>query len=371
MKLYEVKLYSQSWVFKKQINPKTITSWISFSEQLDGGQSNINIDLIWDSSDFLCGDIVEIRETNSWVFSVNYWDDSQNWNDSQNWDDGEDKTISTYTGIIEKVSVDEFQKSELVTLEILWVFTVLNDILYESAGNFTFVKTDSVWNILKDIIDVLNAKYWVLAWNTQNLGINIITYTPDSIQSTTPTVSIKFEKNNCLEAIKKIVQNTDLKFYINEKWICFLKSEENQNKKYLTFEREIVSISKTRKKDDMINKLHLERTGWVVRTYTNASSVSNFNLKEKYESNTDIQNETTQDIQGDTKVSDFGVERNEISILIKSQKNSFLKPWDLVTTLNTKNQIVEKQITKIQKNRDTWILSIWDFTSFGKTIVKR
>jgi hypothetical protein len=43
----------------------------------------------------------------------------------------------------------------------------------------------------------------------------------------------------------------------------------------------------------------------------------------------------------------------------------------LITTLNTKNQIIEKQITKIQKNRDFWILSIWDFTSFGKTIVKR
>jgi hypothetical protein len=38
MKSFELKLYSRDGIFKKQINPKTISSDISFSEELNGGQ---------------------------------------------------------------------------------------------------------------------------------------------------------------------------------------------------------------------------------------------------------------------------------------------------------------------------------------------
>lgn len=46
MKTFEVKLYDSSGTFKKQINPTNITSQISFSEELNGGQGNLNMDIV-------------------------------------------------------------------------------------------------------------------------------------------------------------------------------------------------------------------------------------------------------------------------------------------------------------------------------------
>jgi hypothetical protein len=121
----------------------------------------------------------------------------------------------------------------------------------------------------------------------------------------------------------------------------------------------------------MINKYYLRRNGWTEKIYQDSTSITNFNLKEKSESQTDLQNEATQDVYGNNTINNYAFERNEITITIKSQKNNFMQVWSLVTTLNTKNQIFNQQVTKIQKNLDYWILNIWDYVSFWKSILKR
>lgn len=100
MKTFEVKLYDSSGTFKKQINPTNITSQISFSEELNGGQGNLNMDIVWDMDDFVCSDIVEIREV-----------------------DTENRAISaTYTGVIEEIGVKEYKTTEVLNLSILGIF---------------------------------------------------------------------------------------------------------------------------------------------------------------------------------------------------------------------------------------------------------
>ena len=117
MKYFEIKLYSQKWEFKKQINT---TSDINFSEQLDWWQSNLNLEVIWNSVDFNCSDIIEIREVNIWVkLQLNYWDDSQIWDDSKIWDDWEKPVISTYTWIIEKIWVTEYKNKEVLNKQLI------------------------------------------------------------------------------------------------------------------------------------------------------------------------------------------------------------------------------------------------------------
>ena len=121
----------------------------------------------------------------------------------------------------------------------------------------------------------------------------------------------------------------------------------------------------------MVNKYYLSKSWDVEKIYIDNSSITNFNLKELSESNTAIQDEATQDIKWNTKINDYAWERIEVNLTIKTQKNSFLQPWFKITTQNTKNQIIDEKITKIQKNKDFWIISLWDFKSFGKTILKK
>ncbi len=348
IKNYEIKLYSQKWEFKTQINLKNNTNEISFSESLNGWQGSLNLQVVWTENDFICSDIVEIREVSQ-----------------------KNKTINpTYTGIIENIEIQEYKNTSILNIELYWVFTALNDIIYKNWWDKTFIKTDTAGNIVKNIIDSFNSEYWSLEGETQNIWFTLMRYTIDSIDITGTTLSIEFENNNCLEAIKKVIENTNYYFFIDETGVCTLKLRENAEHKYLTFDKELISINRKIKKDEMVNKYYLSRVGDVEKMYSNSSSITTFNLKEKVEKKSEIQNETTQDEKWNTFIDDFSLERLEISINMKSQINNFLRPWNLITTQNTKNQLFEKQITKINKNRDNWILFIWDYPSIWKTISK-
>jgi hypothetical protein len=80
--------------------------------------------------------------------------------------------------------VTEYRDREVIDLQILGVFTVLNDIFYKNGGSRVFTKTDTPGNIVKDIIDQFNAEYGALSGDSQNLGTNLLTYTVSSIDVT-------------------------------------------------------------------------------------------------------------------------------------------------------------------------------------------
>lgn len=348
LKSYEIKLYTQKWVFKKQINLRNNINEITFSENIDWWQGDLTLQIIWNLNNFSTTDIIEIREVSK-----------------------ENKTvIPTYTWIIESIEEIEYKNWTLLNIELLWVFTILNDVIYKNSWNKTFTKTDTAWNIVKNIIDTFNLEYWDLVWETQNLWNNIITYTTESIDITWTTLSIEFENLNCLEAIKKVIENTNYNFYIDETWLCTLQLKENWVLKHLTFDKELISINKKIKKSEMVNKYYLSRTWDVEKIYSNSTSITTFNLKEKVETKSEIQDETTQDEKWNTYIDEYSNERTEISINMKAQINNFLCPGMLITTQNTKNQLFSQQITKIQKNRDNWILYLWDVPSIGKQILK-
>ncbi len=537
LKFYEIKLYSQNWDFKDQINLKNVTDEISFWENINWWQGNLTIKVIWNQDDFMCSDIVEVREV------------------SEN-----NKIVTpTYTGIIEDIGIEEYKDWTVIVLNLYGVFTVLNDIIYKDWSSRTFIKNDTAGNITKNIIDNFNSQYWNLLWETQNIRRKIIDYSiksnwvvsggvtisnnsivfnwtnsvlnmwqtikfeatdsfkiwfelksnPGNIANTgvlrycnynvnwfeifysnsntlfarvvwvglqvnlstipdnnfhyyemefinkpwtkilncyrdwilqnsfsnssfvfippswldlliwyrttyfnweirelsfyrnwilinkwtwknflwTPSapthiidtwwsidiswtnLHLEFEENNCLEALKKVVEDTDYKFYIDECGMCFLKKKEDFWHKYLTFDKELISINKKIKKNEMVNKLYLKRNDWHTEIYQNSPSISTFNLKEKFENRSEIHDITTQNTKWNQIISDFAFERLEISINMKAQVNNFLTPGMLVTTQNTQNQLFSQEITKINKNRDNWILYLWDYSNIGKSIL--
>ncbi len=338
---FEFKLYDGSWNFKQQINSKRVYSKISFQEELDSWQGNLTLTVEWVLDDFQTSDIIEIRN-------------------SVNWD--------LYTWILEEIGVTEFQDSSILDLKFLGVFTVLNDIEYKSWGSRTFTKTDTVWNIVKDIIDSFNSEYWTLA-DTQILQTNIIRYTWTSIDITWSNVSIDFSTNSCIEAIKKTIEDTWFNFYIWKDWIVYLKQKTNQDKKYITFEREILSITRTISKKDMVNKYYLSGQGVAESVYSDPAYITLFKLKEKTVSDSSILDITTRNTKWNEFISENKLEDNIVTIRI-APNSIDLVPWDLITTLNSRNNLVEKQITKIDIQKEYSTIYLWNFISFWKTIVK-
>lgn len=350
MKSFEVKTYTRAWIFKKTINPKDITSEISFSEDLDGGQSDLNLQITWDFWDFLCTDIVEIREV-----------------------DDENKQISrTYTGIIEEISVTEFEKNDVISLNILWVFTALNDIIFKSGANRTFTSSLSPWNMVKAIIDLFNTEYGSLSgWQTQNLTTNLIRYTAGSIDTTWSNVNIEFDNTTCIDAIKKSLENTGFNFFIWSDGVCYVQKDAWQPEVSLTMWRQIIAVERKLHKRDMVNKYYHERALNNEQTYTDPVSISLFWIKEEFETDSEVQDATTQNTKWNQKIQDYAYERNEISITMKPQQSASIYPWMVLSVNNLKIPLLNKKITKITKERTYWTIYVWDFISFGNTIIKK
>lgn len=339
---FQYKLYDWTGQFKKQINSKAVYSDISFQEELDSGQGSLTLKTSGDLSDFQTSDIIEIRN-------------------SENWD--------LYTWIIEDIWVEEFETSSILSLKFLWVCTALNDMQYKSWASKTFTKTDTVWNIIKDIIDSFNIDYGSLYWDTQILQTNLIRYTGSSIDITWDTISIDFDDINCLASIQKVIKNTGFNFYIWKDWVVFVTQKANQSIKNITFEKEILSINRRISKKDMVNKYYLKRDWGTEKIYEDVPNQWVFWLKEKSESDSDLLDEATQDVKWDEYILENKSEDNIVSIKI-SPNSVQLMPWEKITTLNSRNNLVEKQITKIEVRKEFSEIYLWNFVSFGKTIVK-
>ena len=340
---FEYKLYDKSWEFKDQIKPTMIYSNISFQEELNWWQWNLEIEVEWNLEDYQTSDIVEIRNT---------------------------EVGNMYTWIIEEIWVIEYRDSDVLKLKILWIFSGLNDIEYKSWWSRSFTKTWTVWSIIKDIIDSFNNDYGPLFWDTQILQINLIRYTWSSIDDTWDDVNIEFEKSSCLDAIKKTIKETWFDFYIWKDWIAYVTQKVNQLVKNVTFEREIISIQRTITKKNMVNKYYLTRDSWVEKVYEDVTYQNIFWLKEKSETFTELQNEATQNIKWDQFIEENKLEDNIVVVRIKPNSVD-VKPWDKITTLNTRNNLIEKQITKIDIKKEYFDLYLWNFLSFWKTITQR
>lgn len=348
MKVYEVKTYSANGTFKKQINPLNINTDISFTEEINGWQGNLNMTITWDLDDYSCSDIVEIREIDDETLII----------------------TATYTWIIEEIDVREYNNWESLTFSILGIFTILNDTIYKKVGNPVFTETWTVWNMIKLIIDSFNADYGTLTWwDTQNLTTNAIRYTWSSIDVTGTTINREFDQTNCLDAIKLVIEDTWFDFFIGPDGICYVTAKADQEEVFVTHDRELIYIQRQLTKKDMVNKLYLERNWGTSLTYDDATSISTYWLKEKFISDTSIQDATTQNLVGWKKILEFKDPRNVITMLLRPQVWNFLYPWKLITTQNTKRSLVQKQITKIDKWSKQWKVYFWEFISFWKTIL--
>ena len=237
----------------------------------------------------------------------------------------------------------------------------MNDVVSPASWTWT------AGEIVKAIIDNFNTKYWTLQ-DTSMLQNYAIRYTDDSIDTSWNEIQVTFKNMNCLNAIKETIKNTDFCFFIWADGILYLKKKtDTSNAKYLTFGREIIKIEKTIEKKDLVNKSIMKNDSWLTSTLDDTDYINLFWLREKIVVDTSIRNQATIDDKNAEYLNKNKKPTTSITMLIKTWSN--LKPWDYVTTLNSKQNIQNLQIKKIQKKEVQHTLTFWDFNSFWKKII--
>lgn len=330
----QVRQYNGKWKFIRQINSKNIYSKIEFQEELDWWQWDLTLRLLWDYNDYNVCDIIEIKN---------------------------DEYGDMYTWIIENIKVIEYETKTLLELKLYWIFTILNDVISPWSWTWT------AGQIIKQIIDNFNTKYWTLQ-NTKILQNYAIRYTSDSIDESWNELQVTFKNMNSLNAIKETIKNTDFYFYIWCDGVLYLKKySSTPASKYLTFWREIIKIEKTIEKKDLVNKSIMKNDNWLTSELEDTDFINYFGLREKIIVDTSIWNQDTIDSKNADHLAKNKNPITSIKLIIKVWNN--LRPWDYITTLNSKQNIKNLLIKKINKKSTQYELTFWDFNSFWKKII--
>jgi len=338
----QVKVYNHLWVFKQQINPKNIYSDIIYQEEANWWQWDLRLTIGWLLSNYAVSDIIEVKDSINWA---------------------------VYTWIIESIWVVEYESWTTLDLNILGVFTALNDVYFKSGGLRKFTLTWTPWNLIKQVIDSFNAEYWTLA-DTQILLTNLIRYTWNSIDITWTSLNIDFNNDTCISAINKIIKNTDFKYFIWVDGIVNVIQKINSVSKVLTFERQIINITRDIDKRNLVNKYYLTWWTWITEViYQDNASQTSLWLKEKVFSDSTILDIATQNVKWNAYILENKQEENIVVIRIKPNSIA-LNVLDKITTLNSRNNLINKEITKLTFRKEYTEIYLWYFVSFWRRIVK-
>lgn len=136
-KFYQYKIYDKSNAYKTTLDPKKVMSDIGFSQNINGTQGEINIEmnLPFDNNYFLQGDLVKI-----WEYS-----------------DLNKSGRQIYYGWVSKIDRVQDQSSQKIVLVCLGIGTLLKKIIFDN-GTKTFDLNQDPAETLKDIIDYVNTK---------------------------------------------------------------------------------------------------------------------------------------------------------------------------------------------------------------------
>ena len=349
-KFYEYKIYSRLGQHKHTINPQNVLSEISISEDLNGGQGAMTLEIVGNSEDFELTDILEICEVSD-----------------------ENTEISpTFTGILEEITISEHKNHDQLTLEFLGLQSILTEIFYKNNWSRKFSKNISATTLLKEIINNFNTEYGDFsARKTQNLtNEKIIYFLENSIENNLPNVNLEFDNTNHLEAIEKIAESVGISFFIDATGLFTAKKEENFEHILLTMWREAIAYTQKIKKSDMANVYYFEWDNNISATFHDDISIAKYGIQEQQNSDSSIKNMDSLNIKWAEFLKKKSFPELEITILLKPQKTEKIKPWMRFTLQNVRNVLTNKQITKIDKNRENWTIYIWDFPSFGSILTR-
>jgi len=334
-KFYQYKIYDKANVYKTTLDPKKVMSDIGFSQNINGTQGEINIemDLDFDNSYFLQGDLVKITE----------------------YSDLNKAGRQIYYGRVSKIDRIQDQSSQRIVLVCLGIGTLLKKIIFDN-GTKTFDLNQDPAETLKDIVDYANTKVWSIF----SYGANVVTYWK--------SINIGFDYTDCFQAIENTAETTDFRWYIDAIGELYFKAKPVTSTHKLTNQYNVEYIDRSENIEDVVNKIYVKRASGEV-TSQDATSQTTYWLREKRETKTDLK-----DAGSAQEYADKYIEKNkDMKPESKVTVNSFydivtIKPWDSIEIRNFDFGIDNLQVLKTDYDGDKMQLTLERLYTFGDAV---
>lgn len=334
MKTYVVKTYNVDWTYKETINPNSILSELSFSAWLNQWQWQLNIqtDYAFADTTYKWWEFVKVR-----LYDEKHVDWKQ-----------------IYFWFVSKIERKAEESREYTTFTCLWVWSLLNSIIYT---NWNYSQTCA--NMMKTIRTFFN---WYYA--------NVITEWNISTASTT-TQSRTRNQNNCFDCFNTIADAIWYNRIVDWEWHLDLFLPSTRTKHIVHLWEEVNSITVSNSVEELVNEYRLARNWWTIQTYTDATSISTYWRKMKYESNTSLNSSTTQDQYWNAYIAQYKNPLQSVQLVLNSEyAYEDIKPWDLISILNTDlTTLTDLTISKIQYKTDQATITI-DYQDSLRKVIK-
>lgn len=323
MKTYVVKTYNVDWTYKETINPDSILNEISFSAWLNSGQWQLQI-----QTDYSFADT-----------SYKWWEYVKVWL----YDEAHVDWKQIYYWFISQIQRKAEESREYTTFTCLWVGSLLKNILYTN-GSYS----KSCYTMMTDIRTFFNTYYAdvITEWDISNT----ITTTQNRTRS----------YSNCFDCFNTIANAIWYNRIVDWLWKLDLFLPSTRTKHIVHLWEEVSSITVNNTIEELVNEYRLARNGWTVQTYTDATSISTYGRKMKYESNTSLNSATTQNQYWNAYIAQYKNPLQTIQLVLNSEyQYEDIKPWDLISVLNTElTTLTDLTINKIQYKTDQAIITI-------------
>ena len=250
-KEFTFKLYTSAGVFISSWND--VISQVVFSETINGGLSELRIELARLESDF--GENSDVDFGN--IIKVYAHDDD---------------TVLIYSGKLVSYTPKVDGRKETVEVLFYSFYWELQQYLLESGG-----ATEITYNsyepgeILKDLLDKFTT-----AGGTAD-------YTGGTVEDTATTVSYTFNTVTYQDALKKVIELCPEGWYfrVGEEGVVYLKSKSATADHDFTIGRDISIYTPEKRIDAVVNTVYFRGDGVLYKKYTNSSSITEYGTMAK------------------------------------------------------------------------------------------
>ncbi len=337
-KTFEIKVYNLDWTFNKLVSRSDLMKDFYYTSAINEWQGNADIELnlsIW-NNDFTLWQVIKV-----YIFTDIY----------PNW-----KII--YSGMITKMTWKITSWAESLTLNCIWLGSLLSFIYFKSWGNYAFTLNQEPATTLKAIIDYFNTKY---TGTFLNYWANVSNYGS--------SVNLSYSYSKCLDALKNTASATNFWWNIRSTGELYYKTTPTTATHILTVWKDIDTLTIENDSERVINEYILTYNSWTA-TNSDATSKTSFWLRELQESKTDIQDLASANIYGTNYISKNKDYKKKTSIVINNSYNlESIEIGDTISVVNTDLSLKNLQIRKISYNINNMVIELDEFDTLAKELI--
>lgn len=308
---YDIKVYNKDGTFKSTINPNVVMNDISFTENVNWWQwqLTLNLALPFEDNSFQGWDLIKVV-----LYNERYVQGKQ-----------------IYFWYISQITRKYDTNKGYIQLICLWIASLLNKILF--SGSYAWTIT----SVLNSIISKFAIDYPSLI-------------TIEQIDDYPESVSVDFDTSiNCQRAINKLQEISNYYRFIDSEWKFYFRKKLTQQNHIVSNQYSVETMSLNYSFEWIVNKYHLEREWGSVSVYEDATSQSNYWVKEKYDIQASIANQMTQDEYWNNYIKQNKDPKNASQIVVNSKYDiESIVPWDTISVVNTEYSVKNLLIEKIQ-----------------------